>query len=168
MKEGWWINTRTGKVFQIDEHERWLRRDNNADKLKISKGIQKSFSKFKPVKDRDEFLLYVMRKADAMRARGHGSYVTFEYHSRSKRDPMEAIWMWGLKNAGPMTGMYIVNFATNEKTSIRWSDFLKFMENDDPDGIMRVAHKFDIKPEVNAKIDRLLAGEILKVAEELL
>jgi len=140
MKEGFWINYRTGKEFDIDEHERWLRRKGNARKLGLPKKLTDGFGEFEPVKDRNKFLLFVMKHAPVMRVRGHGTYVTFEYSSRNRRAPMDSIWMWGLDNgAGPFTSLYIVNFATGEKTSVNWKDFKAAMESGGPDAVMRVA-----------------------------
>jgi hypothetical protein len=139
MKGGYWINYRTGKDFEIDEHETWLRRKGNAKKLGLPKKVVTAIKEFKPVKDREKFLTFVMQHAAVMRVRGHGNYVTFEYSSRSRRDPMDSIWLWGLQNAGPYTGMYIVNFATGEKTSIYWREFKEAMDSGGAEAVMRVA-----------------------------
>jgi hypothetical protein len=139
VKSGFWINYKTGKSFPIDEHETWLRKKGNAKKLGLSKRVIEAINEFKVVKDRDKFLTFVMQHAPVMRVRGHGNYVTFEYSSRSRKDPMDAIWLWGLKNAGPYTGLYIVNFATGEKTSIYWRDFKEAMDTGGADAVMRVA-----------------------------
>jgi hypothetical protein len=140
MKEGYWINYSIGKSFEVDEHERWLRRKGNARKLGLSKGVVEAFGEFEPVKDRDKFLLFVLQHAPVMRVRGHGNYVTFEYSSRNRRDPMDAIWLWGLDNgAGVYTGLYVVNFASGEKTSILWKDFKAAMDEGGADAVMRVA-----------------------------
>jgi len=139
MKEGYWINYRTGKEFAVDEHERWLRRKGNARKLGVPKKVVEAFGEFEPARDRDKFLLFVLRRAPVMRVRGHGGQVSFEYASRSRRAPMDAVWLWGLGNAGPFTALYIVNFATGEKTSILWKDFEDAMEEGGVDAVMRVA-----------------------------
>lgn len=81
MKEGYWVNYRSGKEFVIREHEQWIREPKNAKKLGLSANVIKSFSKFKAVKDRDKFLLFVMKNAPVMRIRGHGNYASFEYSS---------------------------------------------------------------------------------------
>ena len=139
MKEGYWINYRTGKEFPIDEHERWLRKPGNAKKLGLPDRVADAISGFEPVKDREKMILFVMQHAPVMRARGHGNYVTFEFASRRRQDPMDAIWMWGLSNAGDYTGLYIVNFATGEKTSIYWKDFKDAMDIGGAEAVMRAA-----------------------------
>jgi hypothetical protein len=165
MKQGWWINTRSGKAIVIDEHERWIRRPGNANKLGVPKRVQAEFKNFEPVKDRNEFLLYVMRKAPAMRVRGHGQFATFEYAQRNRRDAMDAIWLWGLKNAGPFTGLRIVNFSTNEKVEMRWGEFKELMESDGPDGVMRAAglERLVVSQEVEDRI-AAITGKIVKSA----
>lgn len=161
MRDGMWINYRTGKSFNIDEHERWLRRKGNADKLGVPKKVQDKFDEFEPVKDRNKFLLFVMNNSSVMRVRGHGNYVSFEFSSRRKRQVMEEIWLWGLKNAGAYTGMYIVNFATGEKTNVYWNEFKDAMDNDNMEKVLRLGTtKFKVKKEV--------AEELLKLSKSLI
>ena len=64
MKEGFWGNYETGIWFQIDEHERWLRRENNAEKLGVPKDVIAEFPHFA---DRDTLLPFVYRHASVMR-----------------------------------------------------------------------------------------------------
>ena len=160
MKEGYWINYKNGKELPIDEHEQWIRRKGNAKKLGVPKKVIDAFEKFKPVKDRDKFLLFIMKNAPVMRVRGHGNYATFEYASRNRRDPMDAIWMWGQQNAGDFTGLNIINFATREETSIMYGEFERLMEIG-PDEVMRRA-SVD-----NFKIKASIVRDILAVAREL-
>lgn len=161
MKDGLWINYRTGKDFVIDEHEQWIRRKGNAKKLGLPKKVIDGFSKFKPVKDRDKFLLFIMKNAPVMRVRGHGNYATFEFASRNRRQTMDSVWMWGEENAGPYTGLRIVNFATGEEVSMMYEQFEKLMDIG-PDEIMRHAsiEKIEVKKHI--------AREILAISKELL
>lgn len=157
MKEGLWINYKTGKEFPIHEHEQWLRTPGNAKKLGVPPKVIDAFNKFKPVRDRDKALLFVMKNAPVMRVRGHGISVSFEYNSRSRRDPMDAIWTWGTDNAGPFTGLYIVNFATRETTQMNWQEFQDNMERGGPDAVMRAAsvQKFRIKSSIVREISAI-------------
>ncbi len=55
MELGFWLNDKTGKMFRIDEHERWIRKWTNAKKLGISKNGYDDFLKqFEPVEDREK------------------------------------------------------------------------------------------------------------------
>lgn len=154
MKEGYWINYKTDKTVTIHEHERWLRSKGNAKKLGVPPRVISMFSNFKPEKDRDKFLMFVMKNAPVMRVRGHGNYVSFEYNSRARKDPMDAIWMWGQKNAGPFTGLYIVNFATREKIEINWNAFEESIERGGPDAVMKAAStkNFRIKKAISKEL----------------
>ena len=144
MNSGYWINYRTGKVFRIDEHERWIRRWPNAKKLGIPEDLFNEFSEFEPEKDRNEFLMYVMEKAPVMRMRGHGSVYSFEFNTRRAKKPIESVWEFGMDYAGDYTSMYVVNFATKETVQMLFKDFNKFMVDGREDAIMRVAKKITL------------------------
>jgi len=136
MREGYWINYRTGKVFSISDHMQWVSDDRNANKL----GIPKSVAVLaKDIKDREKYLLFLMKNAPVMRVRGHGSFVTFEFDSRSRQDVMDAILDWGRQNAGPFTTMNITNFATKENTQIRFEEFENAMDSGGAEAVLRVA-----------------------------
>ena len=162
MREGYWINYRTGKEFSVDEHEEWLRAPGNAKKLGVPQSVIDMFGKFKPVKDRDKFLLFVVNNAPVMRVRGHGVTIAFEYASRERQSPMEAIWALAKKDAGPFSQLYIVNFATKESTQMMYSDFEKTMDSEGADAVMRVAavRGFSVKDSI--------ARELLEISKEIL
>lgn len=160
MQEGYWINYKTGKVFSIGEHQQWVSDDRNAAKL----GIPKSVAVLaKNIKDRDKYLLFLMKNAPVMRVRGHGSFVTFEFDSRDRQDVMDAIWAWGRKNAGPFTTLNITNFATKENTQIRFEDFENTMDSGGAEAVLRVAG-CTRKISVKASIVR----ELLAISKQLL
>lgn len=123
MNEGYWGNYRTGKIFLIDEHELWIRRGKNADKLGVSQTIQKKFKDYVIREDRNPFLLFVFANAPVMRFRGHGHYVTFEFTCADWTKPLELVRIWGNANAGQLLGLLIVNFATNEAIRTNWENF---------------------------------------------
>ena len=95
-----------------------------------------------------------MKHAPVMRVRGHGASVSFEYNSRNRRDPMDAIWMWGQRNAGPFTNLYIVNFAAREKTQMYWQDFEENMERGGAEAVMRAAsvQKFRVRKAISDEL----------------
>lgn len=162
MKEGYWINFRTGKVFPIDEHETWLRDKGNAKRLGVSPAVIQTFSKFTPVDDRDKFLLFVMQHAPVMRVRGHGSYVTFEYASHDRGDAMDAIWLWAKENAGPFTTLSIVNLETREATEMPYQDFEHAMDEGGAEAVMRAASvgRFDL--------NKRIARELVSLAKKMM
>lgn len=161
MREGYWINYSNGKVFLIDEHEQWLRSPGNAKKLGVPQSVIAMFKKFKPVIDRDKFLLFVMQHAPVMRARGHGSHISFEYASHTRQEPLDAILMFGRKNLGPLSNLYIVNFATKETAQMTFQGFEENMDRSGYEGVMRVAA---IKLSMNKRI----IAELLALSKELL
>jgi hypothetical protein len=85
MKDGYLINYEAGLVQQVDEHEHWIRRDANADFVKISSIVQTKFNEFVPTTDRNKFMLFVMSNSPLMRVRGHGSNCTFEFNSKIRK-----------------------------------------------------------------------------------
>ena len=102
------------------------------------KDVIAMFGKFKPEKDRDKFLLYVMNNAPIMRVRGHGSFVSFEYAVRSLK-PIDTIAMWATQNAGEFTTLNIINLATGENTSTSYSSFKETMDKGGADAVMLAA-----------------------------
>lgn len=121
--EGFWGNYRTGNIFQIDEHEQWIRRGNNASKLGVSIAVQKRFKDFIVREDRNPFLLFIFANSPVMRFRGHGSDVTMEFACSDWELPLELVRMWGNTNAGALLGLNIVNFGTNEAIATTWENF---------------------------------------------
>ena len=145
MQSGYWINYVTGKMFRIDEHERWIRRWQNAKKIGVSSELFDEFDEFVPQKDREEFLLYVMEKSPLMRMRGHGATYSFEFNTRRAKKPINAIWEFGMDYAGDFTNMYIVNFATKETVQMLYKDFNELMEGGREDALLRVAKRFKMR-----------------------
>lgn len=123
MNEGYWGNYETGEYFQIDEHEMWIRRENNADKLGIPQAVQRKFKNYAMKEDRDNLLSFIFAHSPVMRFRGHGSYVTFEFNSADWVKPLELIRKWCEANAGFQLGLNIFNFANNEAIETTWEYF---------------------------------------------
>ena len=162
MKEGYWINYRTGRIFPVNEHEQSLREPGAAKKMGVPDKVISSFKKFDPVEDRDKFLLFVIQNSPLIRVRGHGDFVTFEYFLRNRQEPLDAIWEFGKQNAGPYTAMLIRNFATGESTQINFSDFEDAMDRGGYEALMRVAcvSKMNIRKHI--------AAELLALSKKLL
>ena len=120
MKEGFWGNYETGIWFQIDEHERWLRCGNNAEKLGVPKDIIAEFPRFA---DRDTLLPFVYRHAPVMRWRCHGESVTFEFYAEDWTKPLELIRKWCTLFAGDFLFLRMVNFNGMEVRETLWKDW---------------------------------------------
>jgi len=83
MREGAWINAKTGDYVWIDDHARWLRRNPDlAAQLGLPSDVLKELDEIgwdiTPLAER-VIVLYKAMESGLIRARGHGSYVTFEF-----------------------------------------------------------------------------------------
>ena len=122
MKEGFWGNYETGIWFQIDEHERWLRREGNAAKLGVPENIIAEFPLFA---DRDTLLPFVWRHAPVMRWRCHEESVTFEFYAEDWSKPLELIRKWCTLFAGDFLFLHMVNFNGMDVRETLWKDLNK-------------------------------------------
>jgi len=120
MQEGFWGNYQTGNYFQIDEHERWIRRADNAHKLGVSSDISGCFGSFA---DRETLLPFVFAHAPVMRWRCHGESVTFEFNSEDWARPLHLIQKWCKLFAGEYLHLRMVNFRNMEIRETLWKDF---------------------------------------------
>lgn len=160
MTDGYWINYRNYKIFEITEHEQWIRDPKNAKRIGVPENVH---GMAKNIKNREKYLLFLMAHAPIIRVRGHGSTVTFEMNARDRQDIMDSIWIWGKKNAGPFTWMNITNFATKENTQMSFEDFEKLMAEGGPEAVLRVA-SLNTPVRMNVKIAR----ELLALSRQLL
>ena len=162
-KEGWWMNWKNPeKRFYVHDHEDWIRQGDNAKKLGVPQNIINDFPKFERSTSHEAFLIHIMKHVPVMRVRGHGVDTTFEYYAHERQDPMWAVYMFArTEHAGPYSWLNISNLATREYTSITWQDFKKVMDEDGPEGVMRMAsRKFSKKGES-------MIHELLRVAKEI-
>ncbi len=123
MKDGFWGNYESGEIFLINEHELWVRRAGNADLLGVPKKVQRKFSQYVERTDRNLLLPYIFANAPVMRFRGHGVYVTMEFNCADWTKPLALVRKWCEANAGPLLGLNIFNFATNEIIETTWEVF---------------------------------------------
>lgn len=120
MKAGYWGNYETGKIFLIDDHERWIKRSRNAAELGVPPDVVSRFSEFP---DRETLLRFLFASAPVMRFRGHGSYITFEFDSTDWQKPLQLIESWCQANAGPFLGLNMVNFHKTKSVFVLWKNF---------------------------------------------
>ena len=81
---GYWLNWRhPERAFVIDDHQRWMRRPGNPERLGVRGNVVARFADYPYIADdeneRARFLRFVMETAPVMRIRGHGDFITFEY-----------------------------------------------------------------------------------------
>jgi hypothetical protein len=90
-RAGLWINWRhPSRVFQVGDHQVWIRDPSNASRLGVSERVMDRFGDY-PYEHGDEqaravFLRFVMQNAPVVRIRGHGDHITFEYHADTQAD----------------------------------------------------------------------------------
>ena len=81
MKEGAWINTATGEYRWLDEHARWLQRPGNAASLGVPGDVIEELGQIPwdfNGSGRKAILMMAMDQG-LIRARGHGTSITFEF-----------------------------------------------------------------------------------------
>ena len=145
MKEGAWINARTGKFSWITEHASWIKNRANAESIGVPSTVSDKIATMDADFDgegRAEILATVM-KAGFIRMRGHGSFWTFEFTMESE----PALWscLEFLTNfAGPYTSCRFNNLRTGETIDMPFQDFAKEMEAS-PERVLRVASKLDAR-----------------------
>ena len=122
MQKGYRGNYQTGEWFEIDEHEQWIRRGNNALKLGVPPEAAARVPEFA---DRKTLLGHLFAAAPVMRWRGHGSSVTFEFNSASWNEPLNLIKNWCGIFAGDYLFLRMVNFRNMEIRETLWKDFVK-------------------------------------------
>ena len=158
MKEAWWINSKTGKYFQVEEHSIWVTQPQNAKKLGIPTNIIKKISSLDPTADRIEILTTVMSEG-MIRVRGHDLSTSFEFTLPSS-EALWTIYSFGKKTDifGSLSRIYFANLRTNENYETTWEDFKTKLTEDGPEAILRIASK-ELK--LNYRI-RKITGDILE------
>lgn len=120
MKSGFWGNYCQGIWHEIDEHEMWLRRSDNARKLGIPVAVIARFGEFP---DRQKLLPFVFAEAPVMRWRCHGESVTFEFCSTEWHLSLQLAEKWCSLFAGPFLSVRMVNFCGMEVREALWKNF---------------------------------------------
>lgn len=141
---GLWINYNTGQIEEIDDHERWIRRGDNARRIGVPSDIISDFKDFTPTEDREKFLLFILDKSSLIRCRSHGNHVTFEFSSRRIEKPIAAIRKASeVVGLGMYSGMFISNLATGEQVS---TDYVTFQINSCwADKVMQLSERVEMK-----------------------
>lgn len=118
MREGFWLNYKTGKAVSIREHESDIRYPLIAHKLLgVPAKVFKQFPRFTTGTDRCKFLRWLLARVPLIRVRGHGVYVTFEFSAASSRKPYAAIVKFS-KRLSPVMLLNIVNLRTGKAEQI--------------------------------------------------
>lgn len=137
MTEGFWINYANGRVVPIHEHEIDIRKPEVFKKLGFNVKEMEQFRPFKPVQDREKFMLWLMHKYPLMRVRGHGISTTFEFDSHSRQSALDAVFEFADNHLGDYSMLVINNLATKESISISFGKFKDLLNDEGAEGVLR-------------------------------
>lgn len=147
MKEGAWINARTGEYWWVSEHSQFVQSPANQQTMGLSEATRQKLVGIGPVnvgagEKRNEVLIAVMQ-AGFIRFRGHGASLTCEFWGDKNRN-LWACYSFLEKVAGPMSYCVLNNLKTKEQISLPFQEFTERMQ-EDPDGVLRVAKKLSFR-----------------------
>ena len=147
MKEGAWINTRTGEYWWVDEHSKFVQQPANQRAMGLSAATLQKLAEIGPDSSgsgekRNAILITVMQ-AGFIRFRGHGVSLTCEFWGDKNRN-LWACYSFLEQVAGPVSYCVLNNLKTNEQISLPFEEFQKRMQSD-PDGVLRVARKLSYR-----------------------
>ena len=116
MKEGAFINGRTGVWCWITEHASWIQNPENACALGMALEVHAKLAELPwdfngPGR---EAILRVAMEGGFIRVRGHGSSVTFEF-TLPTEVAIGAALPFMAENFGPLTGCRFNNLGTGER-----------------------------------------------------
>lgn len=146
MKEGFWIQTATGKNWQVDEHATFAKSPAGAEAMGLPEKVRKEIE---PLTldfngpDRAAICIAVM-KAGYIRARGHGVPISFEFWGHTQ-ESLWAILAFAQNWAGPFSWIIINNLRTNEQYESNFEQFQQRMKND-TDEVLRIAKQLVKNP----------------------
>jgi hypothetical protein len=124
MREGAWINVKTGQFEWITEHCDWIKVHRNAQKIGLSEEV------YEQVKDmqndysgpKRERLLRTVMDAGFIRARGHGPWTAIEFTARTD-DAMRASQDFLREVCGPYSALRFNNIGTGESLELTYREF---------------------------------------------
>jgi hypothetical protein len=146
LREGAWINARTGEWRFIDEHADWAKRPGNLASIGLPDSVREAISGIPNDyggENRKRILLAVMA-AGGIRLRGHGDWAAIEFTVdtasalQACRDVLRRI-------AGEFTLCRFNNLAKGESLELFYRDYEEHIDSD-IDWILRLAKASPAKP----------------------
>lgn len=131
LREGAWINARTGQWSFIDEHADWAKRPGNLASIGLPDAVREAISDIPNDYDgenRKKILLAVMASG-GIRLRGHGDWVAIEFTIDTAsallacRDVLRNI-------AGEFTLCRFNNLSKGESLEVLYRDYEQHIERD--------------------------------------
>jgi hypothetical protein len=161
MREGFWLNAKTGKYIEIDEHCIFIKNPLNIKKIGAPEHLFDEIKDMSCDRDREKVLRAAM-EYDLIRVRGHGNFTTAEFTMDSEK----AIWalydFYDKIGMGPYSSLSIFNLRTNENIDMTYKEFRDKIGEDDLKGILRVAKERGERINKEQKIASKIANEIIK------
>jgi hypothetical protein len=142
VKDGAWINSKSGQYWWVDEHCMFASRPADADKMGLPQHVREQLAKlntgqgFGP--DREAAIIAIC-KAGYIRFRGHGAQLTCEFWGDTYPN-LWACYMFLKEQAGAFSHCVLNNLKTNEQIGLQFQDFEKRMQEDEA-SVMRIAKK---------------------------
>ena len=123
MKEGCWIVAATGHYEYVDDHAHWIQVPEHAERMGLRGDV---LQKIRLIKwdfngpGRRAILLVAMAHG-LIRARGHGSSITFEF-TVPVREAIKGVTQFLEAIAGPHSYCSFTNLKTQEKVGFFFKD----------------------------------------------
>ena len=152
MKEGYWINPKTGQKWEVQEHCIFAKSPAGAAAMGLPPRVQEEIKGLScdytdGSKEREGVVIAVM-KAGFMRMRGHGMQYSFEFWGNT-RDNLWAVLAFCQQMAGPYTHIVINNLKSNEQFAANFQDFEARMKRDEEE-VLRIATQLVKNPALAA------------------
>ena len=135
--EGYWLNLDNGKYEEVFDHANWIHNPDNQQLIGLDEGIGQQIS---ALPDSDfkgknrENIVMLATQGDLIRIRRYEGAISFEFQSKGVNKEKVLL-------AGDYTQLTITNLSNNESVGILWKDFKGKVEQNDLDGILRLAQK---------------------------
>lgn len=146
-KEGYWLQPRTGKHWQVQEHCMHVKNPQNAAEMGIPQSVLQEIAPLNCDFDgagREAIVVTIM-KAGYIRVRCHGAQTTYEFWGDTKNN-MWACYQFAEQWIGGDFNYIVMN---NLKTKEQWAGALKELRTqikEDDDNILRIAKKLIWEP----------------------
>lgn len=140
MKDGAWIEARTGAWHWIDEHADWIRRTANARSVGLPEEAVNRIAamprRHRSGAERNAILLAAMSEGELIRFRGHGAFVTFEA-TLAIGTALQAAARFMQACLGPLTHVCFNQLPAGPSVCIAYQDLKVFLEARDLSPLLR-------------------------------
>ncbi len=126
MREGAWINVKTGQFEWITEHADWMKNHENAKKIGLPDSV------FEIIKElpndyngpKREKILRTVMAAGFIRVRGHGQWIAIEFTAPTQA-ALRASAEFLRQACGPFTVLRFNNLQAGETIEMTYQEFVQ-------------------------------------------